>query len=105
MGFEASTTASRIGSGREKKGGPRAAFRSVSLWRSALRELEAAASFLLAVLLALDDAGVAGQEAFLLEGAAQIRLIMRQRLGEAVAYCAGLAREAAAIDVDDDVVL
>ena len=58
----------------------------------ALRELEAAAGFLLAVLLALDDAGVAGREAFLLERAAKLRLIVGQRLGEAVTDRAGLAR-------------
>ena len=48
---------------------------------------------------------VAGQEAFLLERRAQLRLEIGQRLGEAVAHRAGLAGEAAARDRDDDVVL
>src|SRR3954453_12189832 len=58
--------------------------------RSALRELEAAAGFLLAVLLALDDARVARQEAFALQGRTQVGLVIGQRLGEAVAHRAGL---------------
>src|SRR5215213_5921564 len=71
----------------------------------ALRELEAAAGLLLAVLLTLDDARIAGQEAFLLERAAKIRLVVGQRLGEAVTDCAGLAGETATVNVDGDVVL
>src|SRR3712207_6637437 len=68
----------------------------------ALRELEAAAGLLPAVLLTLDDARIAGQEAFLLERAAKLRLIVGQRLGEAVTDRAGLAGETAAVNVDGD---
>src|SRR5215472_3330995 len=56
-----------------------------------LRELEAAAGFGLAVFLALDHAGVAGEEAAALEHAAQLRLVAHQRLGKTVAHRAGLA--------------
>ena len=45
----------------------------------ALRELEAAARLLAAVLFALDHARVAGHEAFLLERPAQVRLVIGQR--------------------------
>src|SRR5215475_8826029 len=72
---------------------------------SALGELERAAGFGLAVLLALDHARVAGEEAAALEHGAQIRLVVHQRLGNAVAYRAGLARQAAARDRAHDVVL
>ncbi len=74
-------------------------------WRSALRELEAAASLGPAVLLALDHAAVAGQEAALLQRAAQLRLIIGERAGDAVAQRAGLAGEAAAGDGADHVIL
>src|SRR6478736_2317331 len=73
--------------------------------RSALRELEAAAGLGLTELLTLDDTRVAGQEAFLLERAAKLRLVEGQRLGDAVAHRARLAGETAALDRDDDVVL
>src|SRR5207244_8727370 len=59
----------------------------------------------LAVLLALDHARVAGEEPAALERAAQIGLKIHQRLGDAVAHRAGLAREPAARDRADDVVL
>ena len=65
---------------------------------SALRELEAAAGLHAAVLLALHDAAVAGEEAALLEDAAQLRLEVGERLGDAVAHRTGLAGEAAAGD-------
>src|SRR5271167_2331570 len=63
---------------------------------SALRELEARAGFPVAVLLALHDAGVAGEEPFLLQRGAQIGLKVGQRLGKSVADRAGLPRKAAA---------
>src|SRR5688500_4079937 len=47
---------------------------------SAFRELEASAGLGLAVLLALDDARVAREEAALLEGRPQLRLVVGQRL-------------------------
>ncbi len=70
-----------------------------------LRELEAAAGLGAAVLLAFDDARVAGQEAALLQDAAQIRFHVGQRLGQAVAHRAGLARQTATGHGADDVVL
>src|SRR6188474_2375038 len=73
--------------------------------RSALRELEAPAGLGLAVLLAPDGAAVAGQEAFGLDRAAQRRLIFGECLGDAVLDRAGLAREAAALDGGDHVIL
>src|SRR5690242_7848828 len=71
----------------------------------ALRELEAAAGLGAAVLLALDGARVAGQEPGLLDDRAQARLVAGQRLGDAVLHCAGLAREPAADDRRNDVIL
>src|SRR5512139_371967 len=73
--------------------------------RLALRELEATAGLRLAVLLTLDDAAVTGQEAFALHGRAQGRLVTRQRLGDAMLHGAGLARQSAALDGGDDVIL
>src|SRR5215468_8731668 len=71
----------------------------------ALGELERAAGLGLAVLLALDHARVAGEEATALEHRAQVRLVVHQRLGNAVAHRAGLAGQAAARDRAHDVVL
>src|SRR5215210_7672160 len=71
----------------------------------ALRELEAAARLRPAVLLALDDAGVAGEEAFALDRGAQRRLVAGQRGRDAVADRARLARQAAALDGGFDVIL
>ncbi len=73
--------------------------------RLALRELEAAAGFHAAVLLALHHAAVAGEEAALLEDAAQLGLVIRERLGNAVANRAGLAGQPAARDGRTDVEL
>src|SRR5581483_6506394 len=70
-----------------------------------LRELEAAARLGPAVLLALDDARVAGEEAAALEHAAQIRLVPHQCFGKAVANRTGLAGEAAAGHRAADVIL
>src|SRR5262249_12122648 len=64
--------------------------------RLALRELEAAAGFGAAVLLTLDGTAVAGQEAFMLQGAAQRRFEIGQRLADAVTDRTGLAGETAA---------
>src|SRR6516162_6139778 len=52
--------------------------------RLTLGELERPARLGLAVLLALDDAGIAGEKAALLEHAAQLRLEIGERLGDAV---------------------
>src|SRR5260221_14743425 len=73
--------------------------------RLALRELERLARLGAAVLLALHGTGVAGQEAALLQNAAQIRLEAGQRLGDAVTHGTGLARQTAAGDRADNVVL
>src|SRR5271156_6682404 len=63
---------------------------------SSLGELEAAARLAAAVLLALDDAAVAGQEAALLEDRPEAGLVEGQRLADAVPHRAGLARQPAA---------
>ena len=57
----------------------------------ALGELEAGAGCLAAVFLTLFDAGVAGDEAGLLEVAAQFGITGQQGLGDAVADRSGLA--------------
>src|SRR5579875_1205309 len=80
-----------------KKGAPLGRALDLRVKRSlALRELEGTTGFGAAVLLALDHARVAGQEAAALERAAQFRLEIRERLGKAVAHRAGLTGEAAA---------
>src|SRR6185437_13654180 len=60
---------------------------------SALGELEAASGLRLTVLLALDDAAVARQIAARFEHRAQARLVIGQRLADAVAHRAGLTGE------------
>src|SRR5689334_5353244 len=88
------------------KGAPRGALRrDCEAFDLALRELEAAARTGAAVLLALDHAAVAGQEAVGLHRTPQRRLELRQRLGDAVAHRARLARQAAAGDGSDHVEL
>src|SRR4029434_5442425 len=74
--------------GKQKKGADRRPFLRSRMQQAlqilakqlALRELERLARFRPAVLLALHGAGVAGQEATLLQHAAQIRLEVRQCL-------------------------
>src|SRR5690349_21264130 len=102
MGQLARIPASRLACRFDTKRAPRKnrdallhAVRGVNL---ALRELEAAARLGSAVLLALDDAGVAGEEAGLLDDGAERGLEAGQRLGDAVLDRAGLAREAAPDD-------
>src|SRR6185437_7157572 len=73
--------------------------------RSALGELEAAARFGLAVLLTLDHARVAGEEASMLEHGAQIGLVPHQCLRESMTHGAGLSRQSAAGDRAGHVVL
>src|SRR5690606_12500989 len=73
--------------------------------RLALGELEGAAGLRAAVLLALHHASVAGEEAALLEQSAKLRFVEGERAGDAVAHGTGLAREAAAGDGGDDIVL
>src|SRR5690606_284979 len=73
--------------------------------RLALGELEGAAGLRAAVLLALHHASVAGEEAALLEHSAKLRFVEGERAGDAVAHGTGLAREAAAGDGGDDIVL
>src|SRR3954454_3826140 len=82
-----------------------AAIAAILAKQLALRELERLARFRPAVLLALHGAGVAGQEAALLQDATQIRLEVRQGLGDAVTHRTRLARQTAAGDRADDVVL
>src|SRR3954466_11161787 len=71
----------------------------------ALRELEAAAGLGAAVLLALNDARIAGQEAFALHGGAKARLVAGERGRDAVAGRARLAGKAAAGNGRDHVIL
>ena len=68
-----------------------------------LRELEAATRLGATVLLALDHARIAGEEAVGLQPLAQIRLEQRQRARDAVAQRAGLRRDAAAVQLRDHV--
>src|SRR5207302_2786407 len=72
---------------------------------STLAELEARARALLAVLLALLLAGIAGQEPGRLEAVAQLAVVLEQGAGDAVADGAGLPGAAAAFDGGDDVEL
>src|SRR6201987_4355419 len=88
-----------------QRGGPAAALRVTRYAASAFRELERAARLRLAVLLALDHARVAGEEATALEHGTQVRLEVGERLGDPVAHRAGLAREPAARDRAGHVVL
>src|SRR4051812_31351142 len=69
----------------------------------ALRELEACASTLLSVLLALFTACVAFQEASRLQLLAQIAIELEQCAGYAQAHCAGLSVDAAAGGGDQNV--
>src|SRR5690606_15913074 len=71
----------------------------------ALRELEAAAGLGAAVLLTLDHAAVAGEEAGGLDRGAQRRLVLGEGLRDAVLDRAGLARKPAALDGGDDIEL
>src|SRR3974390_2505722 len=73
--------------------------------RSALRELEGPAGLGAAVLLALNDARVAGEEAAALERAAQPRLEIGQRLGKTMPHSAGLSPQTTARHCADDVIL
>src|SRR3954469_3479310 len=73
--------------------------------RLALGELEGPARLGLAVLLALDHAGIAGEKAALLEHSPQLRLEIGQRLGDAVTDGAGLAGQTTAGDRADHVIL
>src|SRR5688572_4787161 len=82
--------------GHKNEGRPEAPFDDIGNAALALRELEAATRTGAAVLLALDDAAVAGQEAVGLHRTAQARLELRERLGDAVTDGARLARQAAA---------
>src|SRR5262245_6341367 len=71
----------------------------------ALRELEARASALLPVLLALFHARIAREEPGLLEPLAQLGVVDLQRAGDAVADRAGLPAGTAAVDGNHDVEL
>src|SRR6267378_6447362 len=91
--------------GQDVSGPRRVGAKTIGGAVSPLRELERPPRLGLAVLLALDHAAVAGQEAAALEDAAQLRLEIRQCLGEAVAHRAGLTGQSAARHPADDVVL
>src|SRR4051794_38164054 len=69
----------------------------------ALRELRPLAGLLEAGLLALLRACVTREEAAALELAAQVRIGLQQRTRDAVAQCAGLRRDTAAVQLRDHV--
>src|SRR5207237_2794108 len=71
--------------------------------RSPLRELEALARLLVAVLLALDHAGIAGEEAVVAQGGLEVGPVLLERPGQAEHDRARLAVLAAAADVDEHV--
>src|SRR5439155_26881415 len=82
----------------------RRSLRVSSPWVLPLAELEPGARAALAVLLALDDAGVARDEARLLQRRTELGLHGEQRLRDRVAHGARLPGEAAAADAGEDVV-
>src|SRR3954471_1519281 len=71
--------------------------------RSSLRELEALAGLLVPVLLPLDHAGVAGEEAVVAEAAFEVGAHLLEGAGQAEDDRARLAVLAAAADIDEDV--
>src|SRR6266478_2096120 len=73
--------------------------------RSPLGELERATRLGAAVLLAFDDARVAGQITAAFEHGPQIRLVTHQRLGDAMSHRAGLPGKSATRNRADHVVL
>ena len=73
--------------------------------RLSLAELRCATSGFEAVLLTLLHTRIAGQEAGLLQGGAQLGVELQQGAGQAVADSASLAGTATADDVDDNVEL
>src|SRR5690606_22178449 len=75
-----------------------------ALKASALAVLRRLAGLLEAVLLALDDARVAGEEAGLLQRRAVLRVGLDERAGDRQAQRTGLAGGAAALEVGVDVV-
>src|ERR1700686_5370254 len=80
-------------------------WRQILAKQLALRELERLARLGAAVLFALDHARVTGEEAALFQQASQIRLEISQRLRDAVTHRTCLARQTAAGDRANDVVL
>src|SRR4051812_20287444 len=71
---------------------------------SALAELRSLAGLVQAGLLALHDAGVAGEEAFALQHRPQLRVRLDERTGDAVTDSAGLAARPTAVHADSHVV-
>src|SRR3954447_25061740 len=78
---------------------------SPALCRLTFGELEPLASAFLAILFALVLAGVAGQEAELLQPASQLRVELHQGPGNPEAACARLTDNAAALRQDEHVEL
>src|SRR3954468_15079564 len=74
-------------------------------WRRLLplRELEPLACSRPSVLLALDGAGVAGEESRFLQRGAEVGVELGQRAADAVPDGAGLTRQPAAADVHEDI--
>src|SRR4051794_9998542 len=70
-----------------------------------LAELRGLARLVQAGFLPLHDACIAGEEAGALQGHAELRVDLDERTGDPVAHRAGLARRAAAVQPDAEVVL
>ena len=66
-------------------------------------ELRRATSRFKTVFLTLFHSRVTGQESSLLEGGTEFCIVLKQSAGQAMADCAGLAGDAAALDGADDV--
>ena len=69
------------------------------------RELEALARALLSILLAFFDAGIARDQARLLQRRTKVSIEFHQRAGDAMANRACLARRATAANINQDVKL
>src|SRR6478735_351021 len=95
----------KTSNGRQGWGPGRPYLRARTVGRSALGVLEALAGAGLAVLLTLDLAVVAGQEAGLLQRAAAFRIFRREGAGDAVTHRVRLRAVSAAGDGRSDVVL
>src|SRR5688572_18166146 len=87
------------------RGGTARARRAPRGERSALAELRRPARLVAAVLLALDLARVAGQQAVVAQQLVEVLVLRAQRARDAEAHRAGLAGRAAAGDVRPDVVV
>src|SRR5581483_8510194 len=84
-------------------GGDRSGLRSGPSMSLTLRVLRSTSGLAAADLLALDLAGIAGDETGVAKRLAQGLIVLDERPGDAVTDRAGLASDSAAIDLDGDV--